>query len=121
MMSCLSSRWFRRKPLRSRQRLPQTRLSVLLLESSAVPQNLESERGTASAVPQFDQSLSFFISFLLCPLPSSMPRARGRDKEPGARPAEPLLPPPAEEPPVPSVDAELEPEPEPAAEPPVPT
>jgi hypothetical protein len=31
------------------------------------------------------------------------------------------LPPPADEPPVPTVDAELEPEPEPAADPPVPT
>jgi hypothetical protein len=40
-------------------------------------------------------------------------------EEPAAPTVEPLLPPPADDPPVPTVDAE--PEPEPAAEPPVPT
>jgi hypothetical protein len=45
----------------------------------------------------------------------------GLADEPAAPTVEPLWPPPADDPPVPTVDAELEPEPEPAAEPPVPT
>src|SRR4051794_31339186 len=45
----------------------------------------------------------------------------GLAEEPAAPTVEPLLPPPADDPPVPTVDAELLPEPEPAAEPPVPT
>ena len=45
----------------------------------------------------------------------------GLAEEPAAPTVEPLCPPPADEPPVPRVEAEFEPEPEPAAEPPVPT
>src|SRR5689334_4348146 len=66
------------------------------------------------------QSLSFFISPLLWPLPFSMPMSLAWPAdEPAAPTVDPLLPSPADEPPVPTVDAELEPEP--AAEPPVPT
>jgi hypothetical protein len=64
--------------------------------------------------PCWNQSLSFFISW---PLPCSIPV--GLAEEPAAPTVEPLFPPPADEPPVPTVDAD--PEPEPAAEPPVPT
>src|SRR4051794_2329194 len=74
--------------------------------------------------PKRDQSLSFLISLplpcsLLWPLPCSMPVGLA-----GERPAptvDPLFPSPADEPPVPTVDAEPEPLPDPAAEPPVPT
>src|SRR4051794_35999053 len=100
-----------------------------MLGSSVTPAINRRAGGRRSPSPERispcqDQSLSFLISCPLprlpsWPLPCSMPV--GLADEPAAPTVEPLCPLPADEPPVPSVDAEFEPEPEPAAEPPVPT
>src|SRR3954464_3271793 len=98
-----------------------------MLGSCETPRGMKEEGDGRIAVPPGqDQSLSFLISPLLprswslsWPLPCSIPV--GLAWEPAAPTVEPLFPLPADEPPVPPLDAELLPEPDPAAEPPVPT
>src|SRR3954451_14410496 len=98
-----------------------------MLGSCETPRGMKEEGGRQDCRPPGqDQSLSFLISPLLprswslsWPLPCCIPV--GLAWEPAAPTVDPLCPPPADEPPVPTVDADLLPEPDPAAEPPVPT